>query len=239
MLRLFAHAKYDFIAVRRYAYAVTALFIIPGVLFPADPGPELQHRVYRRNAGPGPEQEAGDVASLRSGLDREGLQGPRSRASARPNEFVVRAGWPSRHGRQRHPGTATEQHRRRMGGPSRSVTWGRSATCMKVARSRRARERFAVARLATGRSPWPGCRCVGAGLGHRARTTNSLGAPKPWISPRGGLPDPGPSAARRRPPASWLWTWTQRSAGKLDAVVQAPDSAGNSTPGMMNRAVTA
>ena len=32
MLRLFAHAKYDFIAVRRYAYAATALFILPGVL---------------------------------------------------------------------------------------------------------------------------------------------------------------------------------------------------------------
>ncbi len=33
MLRLFANANYDFIAVRRYAYAVTALFILPGVLF--------------------------------------------------------------------------------------------------------------------------------------------------------------------------------------------------------------
>jgi preprotein translocase subunit SecF len=33
MLRLFANANYDFIRVRRYAYAVTALFILPGVLF--------------------------------------------------------------------------------------------------------------------------------------------------------------------------------------------------------------
>ena len=33
MLRLFANAKYDFIAVRRYAYGLTALFILPGVVF--------------------------------------------------------------------------------------------------------------------------------------------------------------------------------------------------------------
>jgi len=33
MLRLFAHANYDFIRVRRYAYAVTGLFILPGLLF--------------------------------------------------------------------------------------------------------------------------------------------------------------------------------------------------------------
>ena len=32
MLRLFANAHYDFIAARRYAYAVTALFILPGVI---------------------------------------------------------------------------------------------------------------------------------------------------------------------------------------------------------------
>ena len=33
MLRLFANAHYDFIAFRNRAYAVTALFIIPGLVW--------------------------------------------------------------------------------------------------------------------------------------------------------------------------------------------------------------
>ena len=32
MLRLFANANYDFIAVRRYAYVVTAVLVLPGLL---------------------------------------------------------------------------------------------------------------------------------------------------------------------------------------------------------------
>ena len=33
MTRFFANANYDFIGVRRYAYWITAILIIPGLLF--------------------------------------------------------------------------------------------------------------------------------------------------------------------------------------------------------------
>jgi preprotein translocase subunit SecF len=91
MLRLFAHAKYDFIAVRRYAYAVTALFIIPGVLFLLVRGLNYSIEFTGGTLVQVQSKRPVDVASLRSGLDREGLHGAEIQGFGAPNEFVVRA----------------------------------------------------------------------------------------------------------------------------------------------------
>src|SRR6476659_5716445 len=91
MLRLFAHAKYDFIAVRRYAYAATALFILPGVLFLLIHG--LNYSIEFTGGTLIQVESKGkvDVAAVRSGLDRGGIHGAEIQNFGAPNEFVVRA----------------------------------------------------------------------------------------------------------------------------------------------------
>ena len=130
MLRLFANANYDFIAVRRYAYAVTALFILPGVAVPAGPGAELQHRVHRRHADPGRRARSRWTwRRSRSGLDRQGIHGAEIQNFGAPNEFVVRA-------RVAKPGTDANDTQA-------------TADAVRQALDRRARRR------ATSRSPGP------------------------------------------------------------------------------------
>src|SRR6476469_9569370 len=91
MLRLFAHAKYDFIAVRRYAYAATALFILPGVLFLLIHG--LNYSIEFTGGTLIQVESKGkvDVAAVRSGLDREGIHGAEIQNFGAPNEYVIRA----------------------------------------------------------------------------------------------------------------------------------------------------
>jgi preprotein translocase subunit SecF len=91
MLRLFANAKYDFISVRRYAYAVTALFILPGVLLLLVRG--LNYSVEFTGGTLIQVESKGkvDVGAVRSGLDREGIHGAEIQNFGAPNEFVVRA----------------------------------------------------------------------------------------------------------------------------------------------------
>jgi preprotein translocase subunit SecF len=91
MLRLFANAKYDFISVRRYAYALTALFILPGVLLLLVRG--LNYSVEFTGGTLIQVESKGkvDVAAVRAGLDREGIHGAEIQNYGAPNEFVVRA----------------------------------------------------------------------------------------------------------------------------------------------------
>src|SRR6476469_10590759 len=91
MLRLFAHAKYNFIPARRYAYAATALFILPGVLFLLVHG--LNYSIEFTGGTLIQVESKGkvDVAAVRSGLDREGIHGAEIQNFGAPNEFVVRA----------------------------------------------------------------------------------------------------------------------------------------------------
>ena len=91
MLRLFANAKYDFISVRRYAYALTALFILPGVLLLLIRG--LNYSVEFTGGTLIQVESKGkvDVAAVRAGLDREGIHGAEIQNFGAPNEFVVRA----------------------------------------------------------------------------------------------------------------------------------------------------
>ncbi len=91
MTRLFAHANYDFIGVRRYAYGVTGLLLLPGLIFlliaglnysiEFTGGTLLQVRVTKPV----------DVGALRGGLDAQGIHGAEIQNFGAPTEYVIRA----------------------------------------------------------------------------------------------------------------------------------------------------
>ena len=85
MLRLFANAKYDFISVRRYAYALTTLFILPGILLLLVRG--LNYSVEFTGGTLIQVESKGkvDVAAVRGGLDREGIHGAEIQNFGAPN----------------------------------------------------------------------------------------------------------------------------------------------------------
>src|SRR5919107_4134289 len=91
MTRLFANANYDFIGVRRYAYAVTAAILLPGLLYLLIAGLNYSIEFTGGTLLQIRSQKTVDVAELRSGLDRQGLHGAEIQNFGAPNEFVVRA----------------------------------------------------------------------------------------------------------------------------------------------------
>jgi preprotein translocase subunit SecF len=91
MLRLFANAQYDFISVRRRAYAITALFIIPGLIWLVVHGLNYSIEFTGGTLVQVQSKAPADVAALRAGLDRHGLHGAEIQGFGAPNEFVVRA----------------------------------------------------------------------------------------------------------------------------------------------------
>src|SRR6185295_6172845 len=91
MLRLFANAHYDFISVRRRAYGITALFIIPGLIWLAVHGLNYSIEFTGGTLIQVQSKGAVDVGALRSGLDRQGMHGAEIQNFGTANEFVVRA----------------------------------------------------------------------------------------------------------------------------------------------------
>jgi preprotein translocase subunit SecF len=91
MLRLFANAHYDFIAFRNRAYAVTALFIIPGLVWLMVHGLNYSIEFTGGTLVQVQSKAPADVGALRAGLDRQGLHGAEIQSFGGPNEFVVRA----------------------------------------------------------------------------------------------------------------------------------------------------
>jgi preprotein translocase subunit SecF len=91
MIRLFAHANYDFIGVRRYAYMVTgALFVLSAValtVFRLNYSIEFTGGTLLRIRAPG----GLDVAQVRSGLDAAGIHGAEIQAFGADNEWILRA----------------------------------------------------------------------------------------------------------------------------------------------------
>jgi preprotein translocase subunit SecF len=91
-MRFFANANYDFIAVRKYAYAVTAAIIIPGMILLAFSGLNYSIEftggtlVQLTNIGQRP-IAAGD---LRSALDAGGMRGAEVQNFGTDREFVIR-----------------------------------------------------------------------------------------------------------------------------------------------------
>jgi preprotein translocase subunit SecF len=91
MTRLFANANYDFIGVRRYAYAVTAAILLPGLLYLLIAGLNYSIEFTGGTLLQIRSQKTVDVAELRSGLDRQGIHGAEIQNFGAPNEYVIRA----------------------------------------------------------------------------------------------------------------------------------------------------
>ncbi|MDQ3137733.1 MAG: protein translocase subunit SecF [Gemmatimonadota bacterium] len=91
MLRLFANAHYDFIGARRYAYILTALFLIPGLLILVIRGLNYSIEFTGGTLIQVESKAPVDVGALRTGLDRQGIHGAEIQNFGAPNEFVVRA----------------------------------------------------------------------------------------------------------------------------------------------------
>jgi len=91
MTRFFANANYDFIGIRKYAYGVSALIVIPGLIFLALAGLNYSIEFTGGTLLQVEVAKPVDVASLRSGLDAQGLHGAEIQNFGAPNEYVIRA----------------------------------------------------------------------------------------------------------------------------------------------------
>jgi preprotein translocase subunit SecF len=91
MLRLFSNARYDFIGVRRYAYAVTALLLVPGLLFLLIRGLNYSIEFTGGTLLQIQSKQPVDVAHVRSGLDQQGIHGAEIQNFGAANEYVIRA----------------------------------------------------------------------------------------------------------------------------------------------------
>ena len=91
MTRFFANANYDFIGVRRYAYLLTALLIIPGLLFTLIAGLNYSIEFTGGTMLQVKPNKPLNVGALRAELDREGLHGAEIQSFGSANEYVIRA----------------------------------------------------------------------------------------------------------------------------------------------------
>jgi preprotein translocase subunit SecF len=91
MLRLFSNAKYDFIGVRAYAYGVTAIILLPGLMFLLLKGLNYSIEFTGGTLLQIQSSKPVDVALLRAGLDREGIHGSEIQNFGAENEYVIRA----------------------------------------------------------------------------------------------------------------------------------------------------
>lgn len=91
MTRFFANASYDFIGFRRRAYAVTALLILPGLLFLLIVGLNYSIEFTGGTLLQIHSKSQVDVGTLRSSLDRQGIRGAEIQNFGSANEYVIRA----------------------------------------------------------------------------------------------------------------------------------------------------
>jgi preprotein translocase subunit SecF len=91
MLRLFSNAKYDFIGLRRYAYALTAAILIPGLIFLLVKGLNYSIEFTGGTLLQIQSKKPVNVGELRTGLDRQGLHGAEIQQFGSENEYVIRA----------------------------------------------------------------------------------------------------------------------------------------------------
>ncbi|HYC32344.1 MAG TPA: hypothetical protein VEB59_08665, partial [Gemmatimonadales bacterium] len=91
MTRFFANANYDFIGVRKWAYAITAALVIPGLLLTLMLGLNYSIEFTGGTLIQIRSEAPVDVGGLRTGLDREGIHGAEIQNFGTANEFVIRA----------------------------------------------------------------------------------------------------------------------------------------------------
>ena len=90
MLRLFSNANYDFLGARAYAYGLTALILIPGLLFLLIKGLTYSIEFTGGTLIQVSSEKPVDVALLRTGLDKEGIHGAEIQSFG-ADEYVIRA----------------------------------------------------------------------------------------------------------------------------------------------------
>jgi len=92
MVRLFANAHYDFIALRRIAYGVTAAILLVGIVFLAVFGLNYSIEFTGGTLIQVQAQAPVDVSLLRSGLETKGIRGAEIQSFGSANtEYVIRA----------------------------------------------------------------------------------------------------------------------------------------------------
>ena len=91
MTRFFAHANYDFIGVRKYAYAVTAAVILPGLLFLAARGLNYSIEFTGGTLLQIEAKQPVNVGRVRAALDAQGIHGAEIQQFGTQNDYVIRA----------------------------------------------------------------------------------------------------------------------------------------------------
>ncbi len=91
MTRFFAHANYDFIAFRRYAYGITALLVIPGLLYLLVVGLNYSIEFTGGTLVRIHTSKPLDVGRLRGDLDRQGIHGAEIQTFGASGGYVIRA----------------------------------------------------------------------------------------------------------------------------------------------------
>jgi preprotein translocase subunit SecF len=91
MLRLFSNAKYDFIGLRHYAYGVTAVILLPGLLFLLIKGLNYSIEFTGGTLLQIQSKKPVDVAQVRTGLDQQSIHGAEIQNFGAANEYVIRA----------------------------------------------------------------------------------------------------------------------------------------------------
>jgi preprotein translocase subunit SecF len=92
MIRFFAHADYDFIRLRKWAYLVTALFVIPGLIVLAVRGLNYSVEFTGGTMIQIRASQPVDVSKLRSGLDQAGVKGAEIQSFGSDRDYMIRAG---------------------------------------------------------------------------------------------------------------------------------------------------
>jgi protein-export membrane protein SecD/preprotein translocase SecF subunit len=90
-MRLFRNARFDFIRVRRLAYAVTAALIVPGMIMLAARGASYSIEFTGGAMVQVRADEPVDVARVRSALERGGVPHAEIQSFGSPRDYIIRA----------------------------------------------------------------------------------------------------------------------------------------------------
>jgi preprotein translocase subunit SecF len=91
MIRLFAHARYDFIGLRRWAYGLSALLILPGLVFLLVRGLNYSIEFTGGTLVQVEAARALSIARLRAALESVGLGGSEIQTFGADTAYVIRA----------------------------------------------------------------------------------------------------------------------------------------------------
>jgi preprotein translocase subunit SecF len=91
-MRFFAHANYDFLSRRRIAYAITAVFLLAGLLAMIVRGVNYSVEFTGGTRMRIEAVEPVDVGALRNGLQAQGIASAEIQTFGSDREFVIRAG---------------------------------------------------------------------------------------------------------------------------------------------------